>query len=145
MSADNSGLQPCLSVVMPVYNEENTVAEIVARVLAEEINADIVRHINKFGGRASGLHHKTPLQCLYGRRLALPDGHGGSIDMGLVGEVTDVETPPIENHCLAGVVPVLPSLAEVNPETAQRDARLPGCLPVGRRVAEERYAAAAVA
>ncbi len=33
--------------------------EIVARVLAEEINADIVRHINKFGGRASGLHHKT--------------------------------------------------------------------------------------
>ena len=32
--------------------------------------------------------------------------------MGLVGEVTEVETPPIENHCLAGVVPVLPSLAE---------------------------------
>ncbi len=86
--------------------------EIVARVLAEEINADIVRHINKFGGRASGLHHKTTLQCLYGRRLALPDGNGGSIDLGLVGEVTEVDTPPIENHCLAGVVPVLPSLAE---------------------------------
>jgi acetylglutamate kinase len=86
--------------------------EIVARVLAEEINADIVRHINKFGGRASGLHHKTTLQCLYGHRLALPDGHGGSIDLGLVGDVTEVDTPPIENHCLAGVVPVLPSLAE---------------------------------
>jgi acetylglutamate kinase len=93
------------------YTDEATL-EIVARVLAEEINADIVRHINKFGGRASGLHHKSTLQCLYGRRLELPDGHGGSIDMGLVGEVTEVETPPIENHCLAGVVPVLPSLAE---------------------------------
>ena len=40
------------------YTDEATL-EIVARVLAEEINADIVRHINKFGGRASGLHHKT--------------------------------------------------------------------------------------
>ena len=40
------------------YTDDATL-EIVARVLAEEINADIVRHINKFGGRASGLHHKT--------------------------------------------------------------------------------------
>jgi acetylglutamate kinase len=93
------------------YTDEATL-EIVARVLAEEINADIVRHINKFGGRASGLHHKTTLQCLYGRRLDLPDGRGGSIDLGLVGEVTKVDALPIENHCLAGVVPVLPSLAE---------------------------------
>jgi acetylglutamate kinase len=93
------------------YTDEATL-EIVARVLAEDINADIVRHINKFGGRASGLHHKATLQCLYGRRLALPDGHGGSIDLGLVGEVREVDAQPIENHCLAGVVPVLPSLAE---------------------------------
>ena len=93
------------------YTDEATL-EIVARVLAEEINADIVRHINKFGGRASGLHHKTTLQCLYGRKLALPGANGDSIDLGLVGEVREVETLPIENHCLAGVVPVLPSLAE---------------------------------
>jgi acetylglutamate kinase len=84
---------------------------IVARVLAEEINADIWRHITKYGGRAAGLHHKTS-QCLFGRRLTLPDGQGGEIDLGHVGEVTHVDTPPIENLCLAGVVPVLPSLAE---------------------------------
>jgi acetylglutamate kinase len=93
------------------YTDEATL-EIVARVLAEEINADIVRHINQFGGRASGLHHKTTLQCLYGRRLTLPDGQGRAVDLGLVGEVTEVDTPLIENHCLAGVLPVLPSLAE---------------------------------
>jgi len=93
------------------YTDEATLA-IVARVLAEEINADIVRHINKFGGRASGLHHKTTLQCLYGRRLTLPDDQGRAVDLGLVGEVTEVDTPLIENHCLAGVLPVLPSLAE---------------------------------
>jgi acetylglutamate kinase len=92
------------------YTDDATL-EIVARVLAEEINTDIERHINKFGGRASGLHHKTH-QCLYGRRLMLPDGDGVLLDLGRVGEVTEVDIPPIENLCLAGVVPVLPSLAE---------------------------------
>ena len=85
--------------------------EIVARVLAEEINADIERHINKFGGRASGLHHKTH-QCLFGRKLWLENGPEGPIDLGRVGDVKAVDVLPIENLCLAGVVPVLPSLAE---------------------------------
>ncbi|WP_422926190.1 acetylglutamate kinase [Singulisphaera sp. PoT] len=92
------------------YTDEATL-DIVARVLAEEINVDIVRHITKYGGRAAGLHHKTT-QCLFGRRLTLPDGKGGDIDLGRVGEVTEVDAAPIENLCLAGVVPVLPSLAE---------------------------------
>lgn len=91
------------------YTDEATL-EIVARVLAEEINVDIVRHITKYGGRATGLHHKTT-QCLFGRRLTLNDGDGGQIDLGRVGEVVDVDVQPIENLCLAGVVPVLPSLA----------------------------------
>jgi acetylglutamate kinase len=85
--------------------------EIVARVLAEEINADIVRHIEKYGGRAAGLHHRTH-QCLRGRRLTLPGTDGQEVDMGRVGEVTEVDVPPVENLCLAGVVPVLPSLAQ---------------------------------
>jgi acetylglutamate kinase len=92
------------------YTDDATL-EIVARVLAEEINADIVRHISKFGGRASGLHHKTS-QCLFGRRITLPGPDGSQVDLGRVGEVTEVDVPPIENLCLAGVVPVLPSLAE---------------------------------
>jgi acetylglutamate kinase len=92
------------------YTDQETLA-IVARVLAEEINADIERHINKFGGRASGLHHKTR-QCLYGKKLWLEDGPAGRIDMGRVGTVTTVDVLPIEHLCLAGVVPVLPSLAE---------------------------------
>src|SRR4051794_16786041 len=60
---------------------DNATLEIVARVLAEEINADIWRHITKYGGRAAGLHHKTS-QCLFGRRITLPDGQGGAIDLG---------------------------------------------------------------
>ena len=92
------------------YTDDATL-EIVARVLAEEINEDIVRHIRKFGGRASGLHHKTH-QCLFGTRMTLPDADGNPIDLGRVGEVTEVDADPIVDLCLAGVVPVLPSLAE---------------------------------
>ncbi len=92
------------------YTDDATLA-IVARVLAEEINEDTVRHIRKFGGRASGLHHKTH-QCLYGNRLTLPDPDGNPIDLGRVGVVTEVDAEPIVDLCLAGVVPVLPSLAE---------------------------------
>lgn len=94
------------------YTDEPTL-EIVARVLAEEVNTDIVRHILKFGGRATGLHHKsTP--CLFGRRITLPGEDGRPIDLGRVGEVTEVDSAQIENFCLAGVVPVLPSLAEAD-------------------------------
>ena len=93
------------------YTDDATLA-IVARVLAEEINEDIVRHIRKFGGRASGLHHKTT-QCLFGTRITLPDADGQApSDLGRVGEVTEVDAEPIINSCLAGIVPVLPSLAE---------------------------------
>ena len=92
------------------FTDTETLA-IVARVLAEEINADIERHINKFGGRASGLHHKTH-QCLFGKKLWLNDSAGDPLDLGLVGDVTSVDIVPIENLCKAGVVPILPSLAE---------------------------------
>jgi acetylglutamate kinase len=117
VAMEKSGLTPRF-VQGRRYTDPETL-EIVARVLAEEVNADIVRHINKFGGRASGLHHKATLQCLYGRKLALLDGNGDAIDLGLVGEVTEVDTPLIENHCLAGVVPVLPSLAEDEEQEGQ--------------------------
>ncbi len=90
---------------------DDATLEIVARVLAEHINEDIIRHIKKFGGRASGLHHKTH-QCLYGRRLKMSDREGNLVDLGRVGEVDEVDVTPIVDLCLAGVVPVLPSLAE---------------------------------
>jgi acetylglutamate kinase len=109
VAMEQAGLQPHF-VQGRRYTDEPTLA-IVARVLAEEINADIERHINKFGGRASGLHHKTH-QCLFGRKLWLENGPEGKIDLGRVGDVKAVDVLPIKNLCLAGVIPVLPSLAE---------------------------------
>jgi acetylglutamate kinase len=109
LAMERAGLEPRW-VQGRRYTDDATL-DIVARVLAEEISADIERHITKFGGRASALHHKTH-QCLHGRRLALPGSSGEPVDLGRVGEVTVVDVTPIVNLCLAGVVPVLPSLAE---------------------------------
>src|SRR5262249_41943421 len=109
LAMERAGLEPRW-VQGRRYTDDATL-EIVARVLAEEICADIERHINKFGGRASALHHKTH-QCLRGRRLTLPGTDGKGMDLGRVGEVVQVDVVPIETLCLAGVVPVLPSLAE---------------------------------
>ena len=100
------------------YTDEATL-DIVARVLAEEINADIVRHINKFGGRASGLHHKThpvPLrQANSGSPTGMAADRPGLRRRGRARS----NVPPIENLCLGGVVPVFPSLAEDEDEEGQ--------------------------
>lgn len=105
---ERAGLEPHF-VKGRRYTDDRTL-EIVARVLAEEITADIVRHITKYGGRAAGLHHKTT-PVLFGKRLMLSEPGQPPLDLGRVGEVDEVDTPPLENLCLAGVVPVLPSLA----------------------------------
>ena len=84
--------------------------EIVGRVLVDEINDSLVRQIEELGGRAAGLHYQTS-QCLFGRRTSVNDSAGLPVDLGLVGEVTQVDTRLIENLCVAGVVPVIPSLA----------------------------------
>jgi acetylglutamate kinase len=91
------------------YTDERSL-EIVARVLADEINPCIVRQIDALGGRAAGLHHHTSA-CLYGRPTFLHDEASRPIDLGRVGEVTEVDTRLIENLTTAGVVPVIPSLA----------------------------------
>ena len=92
------------------YTDEATLA-IVVRVLAGEINADIVRQVRALGGRAVGLH-TGPLQVLWGDRLTLPGPEGQPLDLGRVGTVTRVERELVADFTRAGVVPVIPSLAQ---------------------------------
>jgi len=90
------------------YTDEQTL-RIVARVLVEEINRSVVEHIEQLGGRAVGLHHLT-FPCLFGRKTTLTGPAGERIDLGRVGEITEVDCQLIENLCAAGVVPVIPCL-----------------------------------
>jgi acetylglutamate kinase len=91
------------------YTDEATLA-IVVRVLIEEINAGIVAQIGQLGGRAVGLHSGS-LQGLFGEQLFLEGIGNKPIDLGRVGRVTRVDGNLLQNFCLAGVVPVIPSLA----------------------------------
>ena len=92
------------------YTDDETLA-IVVRVLLKEINADIESQIRQLGGRAVGAHLGS-FQYLHGERLALPNPDGPPIDLGRVGQVTGVATSLIRDFCAAGVVPVIPSLAQ---------------------------------
>lgn len=92
------------------YTDDATL-EIVVRVLGGEINAGIVKQIRAFGGRAVGLHTGS-LQCLFGEKLLLPAPDGELVDLGRVGQVTRVDGDLLRDFCAAGVVPVIPSLAQ---------------------------------
>jgi acetylglutamate kinase len=91
------------------YTDDTTLG-IVVDVLTNEINAGIVREIRELGGHAVGLHTNT-LQALHGEQLSLPNPGGAPIDLGRVGNVTRVDGGLIAGFALAGVVPVIPSLA----------------------------------
>jgi acetylglutamate kinase len=89
---------------------DDATLEIVVRILTEEINNGIVAQIRKLGGRAMGMYTGS-LQCLFGEKLLLDQAGKEPIDLGRVGRVTRVEGDLLETLCLAGVVPVIPSLA----------------------------------
>ena len=83
----------------------------IARQVLRRVNEDLVRGIREHGGRAEGLH--VDGQCpLVGRRLRPRDEDGRTIDLGLVGEVTQVRRVLIEGLCNAGLAPVIAPLVE---------------------------------
>ena len=90
------------------YTCEKTL-QIVERVLATEINEQLVEQITILGGTARSLNFRT--QCVVkGQRLTLQDDQGKPIDLGYVGEATDVDKKPIEALLEAGAIPVIPSM-----------------------------------
>jgi len=91
------------------YTDDATLG-IVVDVLTNDVNAGIVRQIRELGGRAVGLHGNT-LQALHGERLTLPNRGGEPVDLGRVGQVTRIDRGLVCDFAMAGVVPVVPSLA----------------------------------
>ncbi|MHC4399101.1 MAG: acetylglutamate kinase [Planctomycetota bacterium] len=83
--------------------------EIVERVLAGEVNHRLVRQIEELGGRAQPLSFCTT-NVLFGQKTQLEDERGESVDLGNVGVVTRVDRRTIEHLCVAGIVPVIPSM-----------------------------------
>ena len=72
---------------------------IVEDVLANVINRDIVETIQKLGGKARGFSGKDVFKC---RKLL-----SGGVDLGYVGEVTEVTIDKIRRSLYSQVVPVI--------------------------------------
>lgn len=83
--------------------------EIVERVLAGTINDQLVNQIQKLGGCAQGLNFRTK-NVLFGKQIGLEGPDGQMLDLGLVGEVTQVGDETIRRLCNQNVVPVIPSM-----------------------------------
>ncbi len=89
------------------YTDQRTLT-VVEHVLCNEINQHICDQIEALGSSAMGLH--TLGSCvLFGEKLYL-DQDGRKIDLGLVGQVTSVNTKLIELLCQSGTVPVIAPL-----------------------------------
>jgi len=80
------------------YTDAATV-EIVDRVLSQEVNAEIVDLINATGGEAKGFAGTDIFTC----KKHAPAGE----EYGFVGEVTGVNTAPLEECIARGITPVI--------------------------------------
>ncbi len=90
------------------YTDQATL-EIVERILAEETNQFLADIYERIGGRAMTLNFQsTPV--LIGEPLTLLDEKGTELDLGFVGDVTDIDRGVIERLCYAGQVPFIPSM-----------------------------------
>ena len=91
------------------YTDDATLA-IVERVLATELNHDLVARLEEYGGRAMSLNFLST-NVLFGERLSLTGPDGLPVDLGHVGTVTRIDRMTIDNLTYAGQVPVIPSMA----------------------------------
>jgi acetylglutamate kinase len=93
-------------------------AEIVDRVLSREINPEVVAAIKSLGGAAKGFSGPSIFKC----RKARVDGPDGQqLDLGYVGEVTEVNTVPLLECIAQGVTPV------ISPTARGEDGKIYNC------------------
>ncbi len=94
---EKAGIQARFVQGMRVTDEESMA--IVEDVLANVINRDIVEMIQKLGGKARSFSGKDVFKC---QKLM-----SGGVDLGYVGEVTEVHTDKVRKCQRAQVTPVI--------------------------------------
>jgi acetylglutamate kinase len=97
--------------------DEATV-KIVDDVLSREINPEIVNAINSLGGAAKGFAGPDIFRC---RKASVTGADGRAVDLGFVGEVTEVNTGPLLECIENGVTPV------ISPTARGEDGRIYNC------------------
>lgn len=90
------------------YTDQATL-DIVESAVATELNHELVRRIEEYGGRAMSLNFLST-NVLFGEKLLLHDDHKEPIDLGFVGDVSSIDRLTIDNLTYAGQVPVIPPM-----------------------------------
>ncbi|MCF7958778.1 MAG: acetylglutamate kinase [Phycisphaerae bacterium] len=91
------------------YSDQRTIA-IAEHVLVNQINKSIVESINELGGNAMSLHSLSSC-VLFAEQICLKDESGRQIDIGLVGNITEVNAQLLIALCKAGTIPVISPIA----------------------------------
>ena len=97
--------------------DEKTVG-LVDRVLSHEINPEIVKAIEEFGGKARGFAGSDIFRC---RKFCPLDDDGKPMDLGYVGEVCDVSIEPLRECIRRSVTPV------ISPTARGQDGKIYNC------------------
>lgn len=97
--------------------DEATV-RIVDDVLSGEINPEIVATVQSLGGAARGFAGRDIFKC---RRIQFTGEGGQLLDIGYVGEVTEVNTQPLLECIARGITPV------ISPTARGEDGRIYNC------------------
>src|SRR6201993_1311702 len=90
-------------------------AEIVDRVLSREINPEIVKAIQDFGGKARGFAGPEIFGC---QKFSVPNA---DIDLGFVGEVSEVNVEPLRECIRRSITPV------ISPTAVGEDGKVYNC------------------
>ena len=100
-----SGLKPNFVQGLRVTDPETM--RIVERVLVGEINQEIVANIGRLGGMAIGLTGKDGGMIRARKAPLAVMSDGQAVDLGLVGEVVQVNPRPMQTLLQAGYIPVV--------------------------------------
>ncbi|MGN0499193.1 MAG: acetylglutamate kinase [Acutalibacteraceae bacterium] len=87
---------------MRVTDEETI--DIVQQVLAGKVNKSLVQHLEMQGGKAMGL-------CGLDGKMLMAEKLIAADDLGFVGEITEVNTKPIQDLIDKGYVPIISTIA----------------------------------
>src|SRR5687767_8049881 len=105
---ERAGLVPQM-VMGRRYTDERTLA-IAEHVLCNQVNKFIVNFIQTQGCEAMGLHSLSSV-VLFAEKTYLPGPDGRRIDLGFVGDVTDVNARLLQLLVQADSIPVIATIA----------------------------------
>jgi acetylglutamate kinase len=92
------------------YTDERTLT-IAEHTLVHKINAPICKMLEEMSCKVMGLHSLSSC-VLFAETLRLAGENGRKVDLGLVGEVVEVNTELLKTLCADGIIPVVASVAK---------------------------------